>query len=475
MRFCWIFLVCVWGWAQHPVSVYHMRMKPPAGTVAEHWGCSSIAWLADQKEGLFVSVCGSATCGHVSASLGYVELTPKSGSSVRCHIVYNDWFQGIAILKAYDEDLPLLQQETAAKITTRLCQENEKVRVVRQLDNLPFNWFWHMVEVADPWIANALTVQTFSLPANQDYIPGAPVVDAKGEVIGIVRDKSDNATLVIQARHIDYALEKWYNQTYKTLARGYVRSADGGDGCFESVSANGLVFVGWGVTTLHERLYFGQVNRNIMQGKYAKFDGASVQKQRHLCVSNVHVMQYDQACAPQVGDIIWAAWDGDQEVPIYGDPLALARLIDKAVLQGKDTVDWTVLRQGGGHRVRVRLVSSRPASEAFFIGPWLFTNEVVPNARGVLFCLYENSEPLTGFVQSIDGRDVHTLDDVREAFKASKEDHIVALYGAYHDNHASIMTQYMNPRSDSDYLYILSSAARRPRYYKVLDGLWHAQ
>ena len=468
-------LFCSALWARP--CVLRVVHKFPLGTLCSGWSDDGgVACLIDKDKGLFVACHGATHFGVISHSVGGVELFSQEGTGIRCHVVYADWANRVSLLEVVDEDKPLLQSLSEGRITDRLCERTEKVFVSALVSSSPFFAIWRDTDVIDPWVLSRGSPQMFAIPRQASHALGTPVLDAQDNILGIVVDYDEKRTLVVQGRHIAYVLEKWNagkeppgflsSWNFKKDKPNFDQVVGG--------STNGLVVADWGPEILEERDYYGCVDLAGLDERFKTFKGYSVQKQRHLGVYRTHRILCSGDNRPIVGDLIWSAWDDDHEVELYGDPLKMLQVIDKASSEGKDFVEWTVLRKDKSRKVRVPLAKGRAATEVVFFGNLACSNEVVPGYDGVVG-VHPRWQEAAFFIHSIDGVRVETLEDVKQALKKSGD---ILGVGAFHTalQWREVMFGPGNLLNTEMIIYYqMATLLARMRVFKKEGGVWREQ
>ena len=457
-------------------SVLRVVHQFPLGALCDGWSNDGgVAWLVDKKKGLFVACHGAPHFGVVSHSLSHVELFPEEGPSLRCNVVYADWANRVSLLEVCEEDKPFLEKLSAATVVERLCARSEKVSVATLVNTAPLFFVWQETEVMDPWVVTRGSPQMFAIPHKNTYAKGTPILDQRGQVLGVVVDNDGGRTLVVQGRHIAYTLEKWY--AGQRDAPGFLCGWD-----FETNkpdfntltggSTNGLVVADWGPETLQDRDYYGCVDLAGLDDKFKTFRGYDVQQKRHLGVYRTNRLLNSGPNIPIVGDVIWAAWEGDHEVELYGDPLKLLRLIDKARNNNKDFMEWTVLRKDKSYKVRVALTKGVPATEVVMFGNLACSNEVVPGFDGIVG-VHPRWKEAAFFIESIDGVSVKTIDDVKQVLK--KAGALIGVSAFHRTLQGCDILHGVNlfENAESIILYQMAPLLAQVRVFKKEEGVWH--
>lgn len=459
-----------------PPSILRVIHSFPLGTLCSGWERNGgVAWLVDADQGLFVACHGAMHFGAVSHSLGGVELFPEEGPSIRCQVVYADWANRVSLLAAVEEDKPFVKKLTPGVLAERLCQQNEKVRVASVLSLSPLFSVWEETAVIDPWVLKRGAPQMFAVPRQACHEYGTPIVDKEGKILGVIVDEDNNRSLFVQGRHIAYTLEKW--NAGQREAPGFLCSWNFEENkpdfdLLVGGSTNGVIVADWGPETLQERDYYGSIDLSGLDERFKVFRGYGVQKNQHLGVHRTHRILCSGPDAPIVGDVIWAVWDGDHEIALYGDPLKLLRVIDKARKEKKDFVEWTVLRKDKSHKVRVPLAQGTPATEVVFFGNLACSNETVPGYEGVVG-VHPSWQKAAFFIDTIDGVSVKNLDEVKKVLSEAGD---VVGVGAYH----SVLQGYdvmhgTTPLENTQTIiyYTMGTLLARMQVFKKEQGVWY--
>ena len=475
LRFFLFFSACFLYGA---VPVYRAIVHFPEGTEFDAWGGDvGCAWLADKQEGLFVTAHDRPIFGGSFQELGEMLLVPVSGPSIRCRVVYADWINRISLLKVISEDRPLLNKLAPAVISKRLCKKNEEVRVASITNRVPFFVTWKKTHVVDPWILETSTPQEFAVAEEESYVRGAPVLDHHNKILGIIWASSEGMTFVIQGRYIAHVLEKW--RSGSKVAPGFFCSWDMEKMALNrrliGSSKNGMMFVDWGVATLGERAFYGGIDMKALDVRYKRHLGDPIQKEKHLLVRAVHTDILDIENAPRVGDIIWAVWDEEKEEELYGDPLKLVIAVEKAFANKRKSVQWTVLRKTGPVKVSVPIAYGRSASEVLFFGNTVFSNEEVPGNKGIA-CISKYTKWTPLFVNSIDGVDVHSLQDIYKALKTMNNGVVgVGGVGECNGGRGAVQVPWMPIVRTAHIFFQLWGMFGRPRLFVKTDEGWREQ
>ena len=158
-------------------------------------------FIADKKTGLLVTNAHVA----VPASVGSYFVTFSNGKQTEAKVLYCDTWQDYAIMRVDPKEIP--SEATEVKFSKEAAKQNQNVFIIGNNEAQDFSF--HTGYLSNLYDINgSMPQQTYVVNLNaRGGSSGSPLLNAKGEAIGLNYGSSDTYGLSLKGSYLIHALE----------------------------------------------------------------------------------------------------------------------------------------------------------------------------------------------------------------------------------------------------------------------------